>query len=194
MPELRKKLSGIMAVLLTACLLLSGCGGKEEAKTVVVMQKTDHAPETDSWYGWWRMKNTSGDWNSMYGYWWDCCGEISADGKLMLWDEDLKRGDYLAVFQLEQNGDSFSINGGKFIDKGLEKGSACLEVSEDKSGEIFKISGKYDAVGKGGFDYEIFLRPWGAVWQSDADELPYYYEEWYLPLIKNGSPMPDSIG
>ena len=50
-------------------------------------------------------------------------------------------------------------------------------------------------VGKGGFSYEIYLRPWGSKWpEDDEDKLPYYYNDWYLPLIEAGKDMPDTIG
>ena len=45
------------------------------------------------------------------------------------------------------------------------------------------------------FTYDIFLRPWGTSWDdAKAEDLPYYYHDWYLPLIEAGEPMPDSIG
>ena len=43
--------------------------------------------------------------------------------------------------------------------------------------------------------YDIYLRPWGTYWDDVTEEdLPYYYYDWYLPLIESGESMPDSIG
>ena len=42
------------------------------------------------------------------------------------------------------------------------------------------------------------MRPWGERWDdvalSDPDDVPYYYEDWYLPMIDAGSTVPDSVG
>ena len=35
----------------------------------------------------------------------------------------------------------------------------------------------------------------GLKWDdTEEDRLPNYYDDWYLPLIDAGKPMPDSIG
>ena len=70
-----------------------------------------------------------------------------------------------------------------------------LAVTEDKGGTLLTISGRYEAVeSEGGFSFEIFLRPWGELWPGKDNEIPYYYEDWYLPLIRAGSAMPDTVG
>lgn len=60
--------------------------------------------------------------------------------------------------------------------------------------DLIRIDGYYEN-GEDGYHYEIYLRPWGTYW-DDVDEgtHPYSYDDWYLPLIKAGKPMPDSIG
>ena len=49
-----------------------------------------------------------------------------------------------------------------------------------------------------GYDYTIYLRPWGLDWgdieEEQSDGLPDYYYDWYLPAIEAGSSMPDVIG
>lgn len=49
-----------------------------------------------------------------------------------------------------------------------------------------------------GYDYKIYLRPWGLDWadieEEQSDGLPDYYYDWYLPAIEAGSSMPDVIG
>ena len=46
--------------------------------------------------------------------------------------------------------------------------------------------------------YSIYLRPWGESWEDvradDEELLPYYYDDWYLPLIETGASMPEVIG
>ena len=48
--------------------------------------------------------------------------------------------------------------------------------------------------GEDSYDYTIVLRPWGKIWDDvEEDLLPYYYDDWYLPLIEAGAEMPDYI-
>ena len=59
------------------------------------------------------------------------------------------------------------------------------------------IEGWYED-GEDEFYYEVYLRPWGQLWDDFAadypDDVPYYYDDWYLPLVESGSAMPDAIG
>ena len=192
------------AAVLALVLLLAGCGhgGSDKVKTVVVENdqvsraevKTAVTDISGDWYGWWRMYSTSGDWAHMYGYWWDCCAEIK-DGSMLLWDEDLPKDNFLAEAKLSVHGNDIRCTGGSFLDRKLKNSSWDITLSEDDCGTLMTISGEYDAVGKGGFSYKIFLRPWGSKWpEDDEDKLPYYYNDWYLPLIEEGKDMPDVIG
>ncbi len=189
-----------LAFLLTLC----ACSGqKQKNKTVIVLEDsgTESAQPVPTagkdWYGWWKMDHTSGDWAHMYGYYWDCCAELSEeDGKLslLLWDENLPKEDFLARAALEKRGGGLCCTDGSFLDRELDETSWDMELGEDAAGALLTIRGDYDAVGKGGFRYEIYLRPWGCRWPGAADERPYWYESWYLPLIEQGSAMPEEIG
>ena len=59
------------------------------------------------------------------------------------------------------------------------------------------IEGWYED-GEDEFYYEVYLRPWGQLWDDFAadypDDVPYYYDDWYLPLVESGSAMPDVVG
>ena len=56
------------------------------------------------------------------------------------------------------------------------------------------IDGYYEN-GEAEYSYDIYLRPWGTNWDDvDKEDLPSYYNNWYLPLIKEAKPMPESIG
>ena len=56
------------------------------------------------------------------------------------------------------------------------------------------ISGTYEN-GEDVFSYEIYLRPWGTIWDEDVvdEDLPGRYYDWYLPLIEAGEEMPGLI-
>lgn len=194
----------ITAAVLALVLLLAGCGKDDSDKVKTVVVENDRVSRAEAktavtdlsgdWYGWWRMYSTSGDWAHMYGYWWDCCAEIE-DGSMLLWDEDLPKDNFLAEAELSIHGKDIRCTGGSFLDRKLKSSSWDITLSEDDCGTLMTISGEYDAVGKGGFSYKIYLRPWGSKWpEDDKDKLPYYYNDWYLPLIEAGNDMPDVIG
>ena len=64
---------------------------------------------------------------------------------------------------------------------------------------VICIDGSYTADdGTSGLTYYIYLRPWGQLWDDIAqefpDDIPYYYESWYLPLVQAGQSAPERIG
>jgi len=202
-------------MVLLLAFLLCACGKTGAAhKTVVVLHETEaptpspepavtaESPEpaavkASDWYGWWRMYNTSGDWAHMYGYYWDCCAEIAQEEgtlRLQLWDEDLPKDVGLAAARLREDNGVLKCVAGTFLDRELGPESWNTASAVDSCGQLLHIRGKYDAVGKGGFQYEIFLRPWGSRWPGSEDEKPGFYESWYLPLVEAGVKMPEVIG
>ncbi len=197
----------LAALLLSLALLaaFTGCGGEGEKKTRVTIENSPEpsaaaaASESfaEDWYGWWRMKNTRGDWAHMYGYYWDCLCEIreAEDGglRLLLWDEDMAKDNWLSQAALVLDYGEPQLREGDFLDRTLSAGDWDMRVTRDQSGTLLTIKGKYEAVGKGGFSYEIYLRPWGSLWEVPEDERPYSYTDWYLPLIRAGEGMPDAL-
>ena len=66
--------------------------------------------------------------------------------------------------------------------------------------EMICISGVYTDPenSEDSFVYTVYLRPWGMDWEDvrtdDETRLPYFYDDWYLPLIEAGASMPNAIG
>lgn len=202
---MRQRKGLCLLCVLLLLLTLAACRHEEETKTtelVITARETREpseaakAPGLDGdWYGWWHITHTTGDWAKMYGYFWDCCAEIKENGALLLWDESLPKDNPLAETTLLTDGEGFRCVGGSMLDAAREPESWELTLTEDNGGRLLTIRGHYDAeMSEGGFSYEIFLRPWGDLWPGGANEVPYYYEDWYLPLIRAGSAMPDTIG
>lgn len=194
---MRKKACRLTAILLAVgTLYLCGCGKMPQGKgltTVEVTQEPESSPAlqaapADSWYGYWYMQNTSGDWKDMNGYWWDCCAELSGKNgqySLLLWDEDMPKERYLALMELEQREDGFHCTGGDFLDAEIKAGLVTVKLEEG----LLNISGSYDEPEYGRFEYSMILRPWGDEWPDD-ERRPYYYESWYLPRIEAGESVP----
>lgn len=83
--------------------------------------------------------------------------------------------------------------GGWFTDIDLGHADWIVDPGLLDYEDMIHIDGYYEN-GDDAFFYDIYLRPWGAYWDDmDAEDQPYYYDDWYLPLIGAGKSMPDSI-
>ena len=170
-------------------------------------EKTDNALLdwwNGDWYGWWKMTGCSGDYEEMEGAWWDICGtiDIGSDmtGTVRLWDEDYSRDSLMANVNVSLSTSGTGEHGtlmsedGQFTDIYLEHADWIIDPGLMDFEDLIRIDGYYEN-GDDEFYYEIYLRPWGIEWDDvDADSLPSRYEDWYLPLIRAGKPMPDAIG
>lgn len=170
-------------------------------------EKTDNALLdwwNGDWYGWWKMTGCSGDYEEMEGAWWDICGtiDIGSDmtGTVRLWDEDYSRDSLMANVNVSLSTSGTGEHGtlmsedGQFTDVYLEHADWIVDPGLMDFEDLIRIDGYYEN-GDDEFYYEIYLRPWGIEWDDvDADSLPSRYEDWYLPLIRAGKPMPDTIG
>ena len=156
------------------------------------------------WYGWWKMTDCSGSYESMEGQWWDICGviEIDADrtGTVTLWDEDYTKDDAMvsAAVSLSDTGTgehgTLTSESGWFTDVALAHADWIVDPGLQELADIICIDGRYEN-GDDMYRYEIYLRPWGLYWDDVEEEnRPYLYADWYLPLIDAGKSMPDSIG
>lgn len=193
-------------LLLLVCLLLCiqcACGSLEKKFTIL---ETENETESKAslvseqialeqyWYGYWYISDTRDEWESLEGYSWDCCGELSEVGEglsLLLWDEDMPKDYYLAKIDFSSSQGVYSCTGGEFLDIGLGGGEPHIKL-RDKEGLLLEISGVYKDTTTGSFYYAIFLRPWGDRWPQGGSR-PYYYEQWYLPKIEAGEEPPDVI-
>ena len=165
------------------------------------------------WYGWWIIESGTGDHALSEGGWWDACAHIElgedGSGTLTLWDDSCEAGEYIAQASVQAEAD-LTTSGrlvstdGSFLNCPLTGADAWyIDAAAPESmpyHDMICISGVYtDPEGSGSsFVYTIYLRPWGMDWEdvraADESLLPYYYDDWYLPLIEAGGSMPDQIG
>ena len=156
------------------------------------------------WYGWWKMTGCYGEYESMEGSWWDICGliEIGPDytGTITLWDEDYTKDEPTARVEVSLNaagtGEHGTVmsEGGWFTNVGLAHADWIVDPGLLEYDNMIWIDGDYED-GDDEFHYDIYLRPWGLKWDDmDAEGHPYYYDDWYLPMIEAGKSMPDTIG
>ena len=156
------------------------------------------------WYGWWIMTGCWGAYEDMDGEWWDISGtiEIGEDytGIVTLWDEDYTRSEPMveALVSLNEAGTgeygTMMSEGGWFTDVELEHADWIIDPGLVDYDNMIYIDGFYEN-GDDEFYYEIYLRPWGSYWDDVSEEdLPYFYYDWYLPMIEAGEAMPECIG
>ena len=164
-----------------------------------------------AWYGWWTMTGCSGAYESMAGRWWDACAviDIGSDytGTVTIWDEDYSRADPMSQVSVTLNSAGAGEHGtvmsesGYFTNLPLEHADWIIDPAINSRfpdvENMICIEGWYED-GEDEFYYEVYLRPWGQLWDDFAadypDDVPYYYDDWYLPLVEAGSAMPDVVG
>ena len=182
--------------------------GAETSEPVVETGESDSQMLSDwwngDWYGWWIMTGCWGGYEDMEGMWWDVCGTIDIGedgmGSVTLWDEDYTESEPMvsAVVSLSEAGTgeygTMMSEGGWFTDIELEHADWIVDPGLLDYENLLHISGYYEN-GDDEYFYDIYLRPWGTYWDDVTEEdLPAFYNDWYLPLIEAGEPMPDSIG
>lgn len=156
------------------------------------------------WYGWWTITGCWGAYEDLESAWWDVCGtiDIGADGTgtVTLWDEDYTKAEPMVSASVSLNSAGVGTHGtmmsegGTFMDIALEHADWIVDPGLSDYTDMIHISGSYEN-GDDQFIYDMFLRPWGTSWDdAKAEDLPYYYHDWYLPLIQAGKPMPDIVG
>lgn len=173
-------------------------------------EKTDDPTELSYWagdyYGWWVIDSVWEGEDFEEGDWWDCCATIELDedgtGTMILWDEDMPKDDPLAelgiTVTVDANGVArFCSEEGWFLDDEMEHADWVFYSDATEYGDVLYIDGEYED-GTYDFWYYIYLRPWGTDWsdvaESAPEDMPYYYEDWYLPLIESGvQTAPDTI-
>ena len=152
------------------------------------------------WYGWWSAENSQGQFPES---WWDAFAEIEVmnDGSvyMALWDEDYERNDPIAevAFRFEEGATDLGrlvSTSGYFYGMDIGEGDWVIDPDDVIVEKAILIDSHYtDDTGED-FDFGVLLRPWGTDWSDmDEEDLPYFYNNWYLPLIEAGEPMPDKI-
>ena len=181
-------------------LLLEGSDGSFTFRPI-----SEETPEMDlwnnDWYGWWVVDDCTGEFEQMEDAWWDMCARstVSEDGTgtIRLWDEDGSLDHPLGevTFTLDGNpgSDILRSQEGYFYKHQLGPDDWVCDPSVSHYENMAEISGVCSTE-TGSYTYRIYLRPWGQRWE-DTDEfyVPYHYEDWYLPLVEAGEPMPEEI-
>ena len=207
---------------------VAGTEAKNDANTSV---KADFSWWNGEWYGWWAIRNGTGSYQapSDANVCWDTYANIEVyddeTGYLTLWDTETSKEEPLirGYLNFEKGSDERGVlvndwitffDAGKWLPQfyatpmDIDAGEWRIDPTKSAVSHfenMIEIVGHYeDPDGTGeGFDYYIYLRPWGTDW-SDVrngntsgciykDMMPGLYDYWYAPLVNMGENLPDSI-
>ena len=153
------------------------------------------------WYGWWHTTNCTDEYENMEDNWWNACLRLEGEGdqlKATLWDQDLPLDNAVAEFGVKlakdkRGNESAETGRGYFMDMGLTGGELYVTRSHLED-DVLYIELSY-AVGDGSYEVDAMFKPWGETWDDvNEEDIPYFYEDWYLPLIESGvKKAPDTI-
>lgn len=151
----------------------------------------------EDWYGWWIMHNCTGDYEGMENYWWDLCAELSlagdGSGTFVLWDEDYTKAEPMSEVLVSLKNNVLYSRSGYFETGSIGEGDWAISPEDSTYERCLVFVGEVEST-YGSYQYMVILRPWGTLWDDVVeDDLPYYYTDWYLPLIEAGMEMPDYI-
>lgn len=161
------------------------------------------------WYGWTSYSNGTNDYESLDGFYLDCMARIEVDengeGSVLLWDEATSIGEPRAYVSIQISDGGFEQGrlkslSGWFSDGDVEDADWLVDPDGLGYENLICIEGSYKDPEDffSGYDYTIYLRPWGLDWadieEEQPDGLPGHYYDWYLPAIEAGNGMPDVIG
>ena len=164
---------------------------EDKSRTSEEQDSTMEESFLGNWYGWWKIEDSQGE---MPVTWYDCCAvfEAQEDGTVLmtLWDEDGSRTDPLSQVRFKPEDDAMVSLSGYFASMEIRGGQWLLTESDPA---ILIPDIDHNAEGEN-FRATVYLRRWGQSWSSTpAEQRPFYYEDWYLPLLKQKAEMPDQI-
>ena len=187
-----------------------------EEKTQQVLE-TPRTPTNwqGDYYGWWQVTESWGGWESYAGSRYDACATIWLEedntGYFELWDSQCGPDQLVAALDLQvdqglTDQGSLTFGPGQLMDLPLPEGVWTFDPGMERFAglqDVLILKGTVTD-GADGFSYLILLRPWGLDWKDMdsfpsqdlpiADRLPSNYRDWYLPLLRRGEPMPETLG
>lgn len=142
------------------------------------------------WYGYWEAHSVTDDYINLDDARYDCYAviEMNSDdtGTINLWE----REEDFAIVEISVSQDGGPGEMGAAVSEsghywdGLEIGHAdwIIDPSIYKYEDYMVIEGRYVDADDEGFYYNVYLRPWGMLWEDieDIDERPPWYNYWYM--------------
>ena len=183
-----------------------------------VIQPVEAVPEetygwwAGDWYGWWVLYSGDGKYEELDDQAWDVCARFTVDGEtgnLQIWNSNGSADALMADVQvsfgagLTENG-AFVSESGTFMDAELAHADWLVDAGVGYVKDfdhMICIDGAYEDPSDedSGYDYYIFLRPWGMDWEDVRsadhsenlydDMMPMLYDSWYVPQMDGAMPL-----
>ena len=148
------------------------------------------------WYGYWETHSETDDYTDFQGGRWECFGFIDMEtddtGDIYLWDPE---GDFaMANVSVNEDGGggqmgaAISESGHLWFGGEISHGDWIIDPDIYEYENYMVIDGRYTDNLGGGFNYIVYLRPWGESWDENLEEeRPLWYDTWYLSAYKAAS-------
>lgn len=153
------------------------------------------------WYGYWEPHSVSEGYEHLDDGRWDVFAKIEINkddtGVIYLWEdgEDFAKVNItVSEYGLSDKGAAVSESGNYW--NGYEIGHAdwIIDPGIYNYENYMVIDGRYDDDEGDGFNYVVYLRPWGLLWNDfPEDERPPWYEDWYLDYYNDSDSMLEAI-
>lgn len=141
------------------------------------------------WYGYWETHSETEYYKDFQGGRWETFGVINMQvddtGSIYLWDSE----DDFAMANITVNeyggsgfmGAALSESGHLWFGEEIGHADWIIDPSLYGYENYMVIDGRYEDEFGEGFNYTVYLRPWGESWDENAeDERPPFYDIWYL--------------
>ncbi len=145
------------------------------------------------WYGYWETHSETDLYKDFEDGRWECFGliELNEDdtAEIYLWDpeEDFAHAN-ITITEVSGQGSmgaAKSNSGNLWFGSEIENADWIIDPSIYGHDDYMVIDGRYVDEFGGGFNYEVYLKPWGEPWDDfTEDEKPPFYDTWYLSAYK----------
>ena len=149
------------------------------------------------WYGSFYISDTNSGWSEMDGNFEDVYAVIKTNpngaATVFLWTDEYELGTVDIMIDTAGGvGGSAVTTGGELFDYPLGRNSWNINTGEASYDNMIEILERFTDTDGDWFNYEIYLRPWGMLWDDVSySDQPLYYDDWYLDVYKD--PMLDVL-
>ena len=142
------------------------------------------------WFGYWTVVSADDPYLSLKGGVWDCYVTIDTreDGTATVtwWDDDMPLGDVEIAISFDGYQVEIGLadsTGGTLFGDTVKDGDWYIKPDESEYENMLQIDAWYEDSDGESFRYNVFLLPWGMLWNDvPEDERPPSYDSWYLDV------------
>ena len=142
------------------------------------------------WYGYWTVVSADDPYLHLKGGVWDCYATIDVreddTATVSWWDDDVFLGEVEIALSFEGYQVEIGLadsTGGMLFDAPVQDGAWYLTPDNSDYENMIQIDEWFDDSDGDSFRYQVFLRPWGMLWDDvPEDNRSPDYDSWYLGM------------